>query len=561
MLRTCLRTTGRIIRGSYRNWFPVDHCPIAGAAQRWNQLVENVLSRGKYTDSSKYKSGKVAGQRHKASNKRTSMQDVEDEDESIDNGASDESNRAQLIDDREYDSVASSAMHVTKRILNAHNVVIIQPYIKWGPRKSATKPELLLQEAEALVRSLPRWNTVLSLKVPVETLEKRQLFGSGKLEELKAVIRAQQESGAMLSCVFISKGTLTYTQKQTLEQEFRLPVMDRYSVVVQILRLHAVSMEAKLQVALAELPYIWSQVKGQEAGSKGPIGGGRVFLSDSQRQMLQLRERKLRHELSAIRSHRELLRNRRRQKNFPVVAVVGYTNAGKTSLIKALTQEQSLQPRDQLFATLDVTAHAGLLPCKLQVLYMDTVGFMSDIPTGLIECFVATLEDAMLADVIVHVQDMAHEAHSEQRAHVERTLGSLMRTGGDRTLTPDRIINVGNKIDLVPDPNAILRTQENEDTSEDNSDARLHLISSQTLHGVHELLLEVERRVLRVTGRQRLTIRVPMGGPELAWLYKNAAVTETAADPVNAERLLVNAVISEAKFQQFRHLFIGSRKP
>lgn len=94
---------------------------------------------------------------------------------------------------------------------------------------------------------------------------------------------------------------------------------------------------------------------------------------------------------------RELLRNKRKQKNFPIVAVVGYTNAGKTSLIKALTDEDSLQPRNQLFATLDVTAHAGILPSQLKVIYMDTVGFMSDIPTGLIECFVATLEDAMLA--------------------------------------------------------------------------------------------------------------------------------------------------------------------
>uniref|UniRef100_A0A182PBZ3 Hflx-type G domain-containing protein n=1 Tax=Anopheles epiroticus TaxID=199890 RepID=A0A182PBZ3_9DIPT len=509
--------------------------------ERWRPFAHLQVAREKYTDSSKYKGGKQAGQRQKAI-APSDDQPGEEDDEAY-------GDRSELIEDREYDTVASSAMHVTKQILNVQHVVIIQPFIKWGPRKSPTKPELLLQEAEALVRSLPRWNIELSMKVPVETLDKRQLFGSGKLEELKSIIQARQESGTPLTCVFISKGTLTYGQKQTLEQVFRLPVMDRYSVVVQILRLHAVSMEAKLQVALAELPYIWSQVKDQEGTSKG---SGRIFLSDAQRQMLQLRERKLRNELDTIRSHRELLRNRRRQKNFPVVAVVGYTNAGKTSLIKALTEEQSLQPRDQLFATLDVTAHAGLLPCKLEVLYMDTVGFMADIPTGLIECFVATLEDAMLADVIVHVQDMAHENCAQQREHVERTLSKLMVRNGERTFSPERIINVGNKIDLVPDPESL--TMKCID-----GEQRLYLISSQTLVGVHELLLEVERRVLRVTGRQRIVIRVPMGGQEMAWLYKNAAVTESAADPNNAERLLVSVVITEAKLQQFRHLFIRNR--
>ncbi|XP_050069473.1 putative GTP-binding protein 6 [Anopheles maculipalpis] len=521
-------------------WHQIKHLR---AATQCNWLLQRIAHREKYTNASKYKGGKLAGRRQKAIEAETDRSSPEDDD-----SFGEKNNRSELIEDREYDTVASTAMHVTKHILNVQHVVIIQPYIKWGPRKNPTKPELLLQEAEALVRSLPRWNIELTMKVPVETLDKRQLFGTGKLEELKGIIQARQESGTPLTCVFISKGTLTYQQKQTLEQAFRLPVMDRYSIVVQILRLHAVSMEAKLQVALAELPYIWSQVKDQEGSPKG--SGGRIFLSDSQRQMLQLRERKLRNELSAIRSHRELLRNRRRQKNFPVVAVVGYTNAGKTSLIKALTEEQSLQPRDQLFATLDVTAHAGLLPCKLEVLYMDTVGFMADIPTGLIECFVATLEDAMLADVIVHVQDMAHENCSEQRAHVERTLGKLMHNG-ERSLNPERIINVGNKIDLVPDPSAL--------DVECNDYGRLHLISSQTLVGVHELLLEVERRVLKLTGRQRIVIRVPMGGQEMAWLYKNAAVTETAADPADAERLLVSVVITEAKLQQFRHLFIRKR--
>lgn len=170
--------------------------------------------------------------------------------------------------------------------------------------------------------------------------------------------------------------------------------MDRYSVVIQILRLHATSAEAKLQVAMAEIPYIWTQVKDASVSTNRRQG---YALSDLQKEILRTRESKLKSELMKVRSHRKLLRNKRKQKDYPTVAVVGYTNAGKTSLIKALTDEQTIQPRDQLFATLDVTAHAGVLPCNLEVIFMDTVGFMSDIPTGLIECFVATLEDAMMA--------------------------------------------------------------------------------------------------------------------------------------------------------------------
>lgn len=170
--------------------------------------------------------------------------------------------------------------------------------------------------------------------------------------------------------------------------------MDRYSIVIQILRLHATSAEAKLQVALAEIPYIWNQMKDLNPSMSRKQG---YSLNDTQRELLNKREKKIKQEIENIRNHRKLLRSKRKKENYPIIAVVGYTNAGKTSLIKALTDEQTIQPRDQLFATLDVTAHAGILPCKLEIIYMDTVGFMSDIPTGLIECFIATLEDAMLS--------------------------------------------------------------------------------------------------------------------------------------------------------------------
>lgn len=180
-------------------------------------------------------------------------------------------------------------------------------------------------------------------------------------------------------------------QKYHLEQEFGVPVMDRFSVVIQILSAHATSREAKLQIALAELPYVWHHL-GSENNEFI-----RSKLTDSQKMMLRNRERHIKKELEHISEHRKMVRRKRTNKEFPIVAVVGYTNCGKTSLIKALTNQEKLQPQNKLFATLDVTAHMGRLPSNLQVLYIDTIGFMSDIPTGLMQCFITTLEDAMNA--------------------------------------------------------------------------------------------------------------------------------------------------------------------
>ncbi|XP_055633715.1 putative GTP-binding protein 6 [Toxorhynchites rutilus septentrionalis] len=484
----------------------------------------NNAARCKYTDTSKYKDFK--GKHKAAAVQANPYGEV----------GLDELN----LEDAVYDAVANSVMHVQTKLQSEQNVLIIQPYVKWGPKKSASQPEHQLQEAEALVRSVPKWSVEHGMMVALESLDKKHLFGSGKLDEIKSAIGAMRASGTSITCIFISKGTLKFGQKQFLEHYFKIPVMDRYSIVIQILRLHAFSTEAKLQVAMAEIPYIWSQVKEHEAG----CSANRVYLTESQKQMLRQRERKLKNELTTIRSHRELLRNKRKQKAYPIVAVVGYTNAGKTSLIKALTGEKSLEPRDQLFATLDVTAHAGVLPCQLEVLFMDTVGFMSDIPTGLIECFVATLEDAMLADVIVHVQDVSHTNFVEQKKHVEHTLASLLRSSGVNELNSDNVINVGNKTDQLKDRSNLKLY------------ADLHLVSSKTQIGINDLLLEIERKILKNTGRQKIVVRVPMGSQEVAWLYKNAAVTGTTADPQNNQQMLVNAIITDAKLQQFKHIFI-----
>lgn len=454
-----------------------------------------------------------------------------------------------LVDDHEYESIVSNFMRFSRESKN-QRVVLIQPYIKWGPRKSSTHPDLLVEESESLVHSLPNWTVVSTIRAPLESLDKKLLFGTGKLEELKEQVADQQG----VTCIFISKSTLSVAQKQLLEREFRLPILDRYSIVVQILRNHATTTEAKLQVAMAELPYIWTQMR-ETAGLA--TSQGHLVLSDTQRELLRRREKKIKVALKEVRSHRELLRKKRTARRFPVVAIVGYTNAGKTSIIKALTNEASLAPRNQLFATLDVTAHAGLLPSNMQVIYMDTVGFMADLPTGLIECFVATLEDAILADLIVHVVDVSHPNYENQRRHVEATLKSLyeahyQKSGSEdgevmedapfEEAFQDRIINVGNKIDKLT-------------TVGDINWPDSLLVSSKTKEGCLELTELIQSKVLEVTNCSEMTFKVPMGGPAAAWLYKNATVVEADAYEEDNQLLVIKAIILEEVYLKFRHMF------
>lgn len=186
-------------------------------------------------------------------------------------------------------------------------------------------------------------------------------------------------------------GTLKSVQREELEQIFQVPVYDRYNIVMLILKRHAISKHAKLQVALAEVLYVQSRLKKMDTSG---------IPYETRKLMLQKREQKLKKAIEKFRSHREQARSKRKEMDYPIVAVVGYTNCGKTSIIKALTKDANLEPKDQLFATLDVTLHAGLLPSKMQVLYVDTVGFISDIPTTLIECFVVTLADALHSVII-----------------------------------------------------------------------------------------------------------------------------------------------------------------
>ncbi|XP_026951370.1 putative GTP-binding protein 6 isoform X3 [Sagmatias obliquidens] len=275
-------------------------------------------------------------------------------------------------------------------------VCLVHPDVKWGPGKPpGTRAEWQVVEAQALVHTLDGWSVVDTVVVPTKTPDRKLVFGRGTLERLTEKIRGSPE----ITAVFLNVERMAAPTKKELEAAWGVQVFDRFTVVLHIFRCNARTKEARLQVALAELPLLRSHLKnnvaylgGRGRDSRHIMGSGESFMQVQER-LLKDKEAKIRKALDRLRRKKLLLGQQRRRREFPVVSVVGYTNCGKTTLIKALTGDAAIQPRDQLFATLDVTAHAGRLPSRLTVIYMDTIGFLSQLPHSLVESFSATLED------------------------------------------------------------------------------------------------------------------------------------------------------------------------
>lgn len=433
-------------------------------------------------------------------------------------------------------------------LTGGQQVMIIQPYIKWGPmKKRNTTPELQLDESVSLIHSLSDWKVVGKQIVSLTSFDLQTFFGKGKLDEIKGTVQGNQ----YITSIFISVNMLTRVQHELLEEIFGLPVYDRYLIVMQIFREHAISAEAKLQIALAELPYMYSRIKYLEDTSLSRIGNAATRISgttihsspDTRKLILHSYESKLKTELEKLRKNREASRQKRKSKQYPVVAVVGYTNSGKTSIIKALTGQSKLTPKDCLFATLDVTFHVGLLPCNLKAFYVDTVGFISDIPTHLIEPFSVTLRDAMQADVILHVQDISHPDWKKQHDQVFETLEQLSI---EKKLL-GHVITVGNKVDLLTE-------QQNQLIS-----SYALKTSCLTLHGIEDLKYRLEEEIIKATGRAHMVIRARTGGEEAAWLQSEATIAETVPDPKDFNYSLLSVLITESTLDRFKRTFISSK--
>ncbi|KAF5920773.1 hypothetical protein HPG69_010307 [Diceros bicornis minor] len=405
---------------------------------------------------------------------------------------------------------------------------------------SLPKAEWQVAEAKALVHTLDNWSVVETMVVPTKTPDRKLIFGKGTLEHLTERIRGSPE----ITAVFLNVERMGTPTKKELEAAWGVQVFDRFTVVLHIFRCNARTKEARLQVALAELPLLRSSLRNDTASLDGRAGGSRYIMGSGesfvqvQQRLFKEKEMKIRKALERLRKKRHLLGTQRRRREFPVISVVGYTNCGKTTLVKALTGDAAIQPRDQLFATLDVTAHAGLLPCHMTVIYVDTIGFLSQLPHGLIESFSATLQDVAHSDLIVHVRDVSHPETELQKASVLSTLRGLRLPA--RLL--DSVVEVHNKADRVPG----------------YSPAEPHALAVSALlgQGLEELKARLEDAVLRATGRRVLTLRVRLAGPQLSWLHREATVQDVEVFP-EAGAADVKVIMSSSAYGKFRKLFPG----
>jgi GTP-binding protein HflX len=319
---------------------------------------------------------------------------------------------------------------------------VIHPEIR--SQAARRDPALRLAEAVALAAALPDLEVAGAEVVRLARAQPGMLFGKGKVAELKERFRA-----AEVGLVLID-GPVTPVQQRNLETEWGVKLLDRTGLILEIFADRARTREGVLQVELAALSYqrtrlvrAWTHLERQRGGF-GFVGGPGETQLESDRRAIDEQLLKLRRQLDKVVRTRTLHRAARAKVPFPIVALAGYTNAGKSTLFNRITGSAVLA-RDMLFATLDPTMRGVVLASGRRIILSDTVGFISDLPMQLVAAFRATLEEVLEADLILHVRDIAHPETEEQAADVREILAAL----GVDAATP--VFEVWNKLDLVPE--------------------------------------------------------------------------------------------------------------
>ncbi|MER8923099.1 GTPase HflX [Mesorhizobium sp. M0802] len=368
-------------------------------------------------------------------------------------------------------------------------------------------------EAVGLARAI-NLDLIHTAVVTVNDPRPATLLGSGKVAEFAEIVKEGHAE------VVIVDHPLTPVQQRNLEKEMNAKVLDRTGLILEIFGERARTKEGTLQVELAHLNYqkgrlvrSWTHLERQRGGA-GFLGGPGETQIESDRRQLQEKIIKLKHELETVRRTRDLHRAKRKKVPFPVVAIVGYTNAGKSTLFNRLTGADVLA-EDMLFATLDPTLRRVRLPHGTPIILSDTVGFISDLPTHLVAAFRATLEEVVEADLVIHLRDISDPDTAAQAEDVERILADLGVDAGDAK----RVIEVWNKVDLLDDGNRERLLADGTDANK----APPIAISAVTGEGIDALKALIETRMSGELEELTVTIEPPQFGL-VDWLYRNGDV-------------------------------------